>query len=129
MIKLVHFFINKNKCAHVNISAFESGKYCPDCGRQIVIKWYLLRCKCCNSKRAAFLHNRKIISTEKHCVNCGEHSYYLEEILKPNYFDVNYAVAMKEIADSRNKSLINTQVWIDGEEDCLPRRMIPQLNR
>ncbi len=116
-------------CKHENVATTASLSYCPDCGKLIKINWYVLRCKCCNKKRIGLIRNDIIYPIARFCTNCGSEEYFVEKIDKLTYFDINYAVAKKEVEE--DLQVINkTQIWVDDkdiEEIILRLKLLPQF--
>ena len=108
---LFDFF--KTECKHKKVPIDAEEAYCPDCGAYIRNKWYLVRCACCNIKRPAHIHYDEIVPDNKFCKNCGEHEYYIQEIEKPNFTDIHYAVFKRTVINQENIS--TKQVWVEEE--------------
>lgn len=116
MIKEVCYslFQKKQICAHEKITPDSIGNFCPDCGQEIILSWYILRCKCCSAKRQSNLIINSILPTEKFCSKCGSKEFVIEKQDKLNFYDYNYAVLIKEeTAKISLKSKI--QIWIENE--------------
>jgi hypothetical protein len=128
IINTILHFLQKQECTHPNISYGKEMSYCPDCGKLIGINWYLLRCSCCNTKRAGYLRDGEIYPTVKYCENCGNQNYSVEKIDKINYFDLHYAVAKTEIINNNFSEKSFIQVWIEGKNvDDMPPHLLPRF--
>ncbi len=117
------------KCNHENVATTANLSYCPDCGKLIKINWYVIRCKCCNKKRIGLIRNDIVYPIARYCTNCGSNEFFTEKIDKLTYFDINYAVAKKEVEE--DLQVINkTQIWVDDkdiEEIILRLKLLPQF--
>ncbi|EKE03999.1 MAG: hypothetical protein ACD_20C00121G0003 [uncultured bacterium] len=125
MIKKFNFELSqKPKCRHEKITPTSIGKFCPDCGKEVFISWVILRCKGCSSRRQASPQFETIIPIEKFCSKCGERNYSIEKKSKLEFYEINYAVLIKE---EFNDELIDnkTQVWI--EENSWSNFIQPKL--
>lgn len=113
-------------CQHKRVSVNSHGAYCPDCGKFIVIKWYIVRCACCGIKRVAYVDFNENIKTEdKFCPNCGTYKFVVEEHNKINFIDINFAVHRKEICENNVITENRMQFWTDCD-DCKPQLLIEQ---
>lgn len=85
----------KKKCKHEKMSYNTQSGYCPECGEYVETRWYLVRCSCCGIKRIATTRGQEIIPKNSFCPNCGEIEYYIEELEKVNFIDINYASSLR----------------------------------
>ncbi|MEI7474180.1 MAG: hypothetical protein WCK67_05315 [bacterium] len=117
------FLLRKQKCKHEKVTPLSNGNYCPDCGIEIKIKWHIVRCGCCNSKRQGVSGYNRIFPTDKFCAKCGDKSFYVENIEKVQFYELSMAVWSKE--EVLNKPYFNskTQVWV--EEHIIGTSLIP----
>lgn len=107
------FFFKKDECSHSKITPDMTAGYCPDCGKYVENRWYLTRCSCCNLKRRSTAKYNEVFPETKYCPNCGSEEFYVEEIEKINFIDINYAVLVKY---SKEKSYSNrSQSWLERE--------------
>ena len=113
-------------CQHKRVSVNSKGAYCPDCGKFVVIKWYIVRCACCGIKRVAYVDfNDNIKPEDRFCPNCGTAEVITEEHDKINFVDINFAVHRKEICENNIITENRTQIWTDND-DSNPQLMIEQ---
>ncbi|MDD3013077.1 MAG: hypothetical protein PHC34_05180 [Candidatus Gastranaerophilales bacterium] len=126
ILKFLSFFTKRQKCRHEKITPQSIWNYCPDCGKEISIKWFILRCNSCASKRGSMLYLNTLVPTDKHCSKCGSPEFYIEKKEKLDFFDMNYAVMTKEEIDNISKSGSVTQIWIEGE-NCWHEFILPKL--
>jgi len=117
MKNIISFLRNKNKCSHKNALLFSDNGYCPDCGKYLEKKYYIVRCTCCNIKRPAKIFWGEIVPVEHFCTNCGNSEYYIEQVDNINFIDAKYAVYLKEIVPEINISSSNTQVWVEENKE------------
>ena len=109
------FFKIKHECKHNKVSAEVEEAYCPDCGALVQNKWFLVRCSCCNIKRSAHTHYDDIIPDTKFCKNCGSSDFYIQELEKPNFTNIHYAVFKKIVINQHN--VATRQVWVEEKEE------------
>ncbi len=103
-------YLFKRKCTHDKMNLNVKCGYCPDCGEYVENRWYLVRCSCCGVKRIAITKGNKIMPSELFCTNCGETGYYIEELKKLNFIDINYATLLK--VSPKYPKNDYTQSWI-----------------
>ena len=108
---ILSFFTKK--CTHDKVGFNVDCGYCPDCGEYVENHWYLVRCSCCGIKRVAITKGFEIMPASCCCPNCGEKGYYIEELKKLNFVDINYATVLK-IAPHLSKSGYS-QSWVEDE--------------
>ncbi len=117
---ITEFLKSLKGCRHEKVNINFNGAYCPDCGRYVIVKWYLIRCSCCGVKRVAYLDfNDNIKAVEHYCPNCGSTKTYIEEIEKINFVDINFAVHKKETI-KQDVIYSTTQVWSESEDKTEP---------
>ncbi len=110
--------LNRNRtCSHMNVPAGMEYGYCPDCGEFIHNRWYLCRCACCNVKRKSILQFSQVKPQEKYCANCGSKEFFVIEVPKINFIDINFAVLKKEIELNKNLHYTISQCWFDNFEN------------
>ena len=110
---ILSFFTKK--CAHEKIGYNVECGYCPDCGEYIENRWYLVRCSCCGIKRIAIARGCEIIPASNCCPNCGEKDYYIEELKKLNFVDINYAAVLKITPHAIKENY--SQSWVENRSD------------
>ena len=104
-------------CQHDKISINSHGAYCPDCGKFVVVKWYIVRCACCGVKRVAYVdYNDNIKPEDRFCPNCGTEETIIEELDNINFVDINFAVHKKEVVEQNITLRNRTQFWTDVED-------------
>jgi len=108
-MSLLNFFQHKKECQHKKVSPQDECAYCPDCGKLIENRWYLVRCECCGIKLKAILKDGEITAEEKFCHNCGGKHFVAEYIPKINCIDINYAVLVKTAVEPYTD--VYTQSW------------------
>lgn len=111
---LFNFFLQKQECRHDKIPVDVDEAYCPDCGELIKNKWFITRCCCCNIKRTSHYEYNEIKPNTKYCPNCGSTEFYIQELDKINFTDVNYAILKKTIIPQNKIS--TSQIWIEKED-------------
>lgn len=105
-------------CTHSRVSVNSRGAYCPDCGKFVVVKWYIVRCACCGIKRVAYVdYNDNIRTQDKYCPNCGTMETVVEELDRINFIDINFAVHKKEVEENHIYVQNRTQIWTDTEDN------------
>lgn len=119
---LFDFLKLKHECQHKNVPLDVEEAYCPDCGELIRNKWFLVRCNCCNIKRAAHTEYNEIKPDTKFCPNCGSTEFYVQELDKVNFMDIHYAV-FKKVIISQQK-IITRQIWIEKEDSLTEERKL-----
>jgi len=112
---VLSFLINQKKCTHDKIIPSNSGNYCPDCGKQVVIQWHIVRCDGCCSKRKSYLVKNKLSPVENFCTKCGSPDYYVEEKEQIEFFDYDYATMIREEIREKQPIKETIQVWIEEE--------------
>ena len=112
-----YFFEKYFKCKHKKITPFSFGKFCPECGKEIKISWYILRCSCCESKRHACVIFDSLVPRDKYCIKCGESDYSLEKKESIEYFELEYAVISKKELHSDVNVKEKLQIWIENEQN------------
>lgn len=117
------FIFQKVKCNHEKVTPLSKCNYCPDCGVEIKIKWHLVRCGCCNTKRQGFSSYNKIFPTDTYCEKCGEKHFYIENIERIEFYELSMAVWTKEQISQKSELNSKTQVWVD--EKVLTTNLIP----
>lgn len=123
---LINFFIKKHECTHSKVPIDVDEAYCPDCGELIRNRWYLLRCCCCDIKRSGHFEYNKIKPDTKYCPNCGCTDFYVTELDKINFVDINYAVYKKIIVPQGNYT--TRQVWVEKEDNLLEEKKLIAYN-
>ena len=120
------FLFRKSKCKHDKVTPLSKGNYCPDCGIEIKIKWHIVRCECCNSKRQGGSSYNMIFPTDKYCEKCGEKHFYIEHIDKIEFYELAMAVWTKQEILCKSQHNSKTQVWVD--EKVLSTSLVPLYN-
>ena len=119
---LFDFLKQNHECRHSNVPIDVDEAYCPDCGALVKNKWYIVRCSCCNIKRTSHTRYGEIIPDTKFCPNCGGTEFYIQELDKINFTDVNYAILKKVIINQSRST--TRQIWIEKEENLIPERKL-----
>ena len=114
---LTSLFKKQKNCRHKKITPFSTGNFCPDCGMEIEIFWLILRCECCQSKRAAHVVFNSIIPEDKHCIKCGASGYYIEKKETLEFFEFEYAVISKKAVNDDFNTKEMLQIWIESENE------------
>jgi hypothetical protein len=110
-------FLNFNKkCQHTNLPLDVEIGYCPDCGELVENHWYITRCGCCGVKERATVRNGEVVPEEGFCHNCGSKSYKVEEIEKIDCININYAIVVREIVETKIDECV--QSWLDVMQTC-----------
>lgn len=109
------FLFRKSKCIHPQITPASIGSFCPDCGKIILMSWMILRCNHCSTKRHAKISSHFIAPTEKYCSKCGSGKYIIEKKYKIEFYDLDYAILLKEEVTEDSLADDKTQVWIEYE--------------
>ena len=125
---ILNLFKNIKECQHPRINPGVTGAYCPDCGEYVVNKWYLTRCKCCNIKRVSYSSFNNIKPNSKYCPNCGSQDFFLEELDKINFIDINFAVLKKVIIEPQSV-FAKSQLWVDERESSEQRLIGSMKNK
>lgn len=115
---ILDFFGLKKTCTHSKIPNDVDAAYCPDCGEYVENKWYLTRCSCCNIKRPAIVSFGKIKPRGNYCPNCGSKEFYVEEVEKINFINIDYCVCIKQ-AIIENTGTSRNQIWVDNNSPQL----------
>ncbi len=124
---LLDFLKQKHQCHHINVRVDIDETYCPDCGALVKNKWYLVRCACCNIKRAAHYEYGDIKPNTKYCPNCGASEFYIQELNNINFTDVPYVIYKKVII--QQKGFTTRQIWIEKEEYLLQEKKLLELRK
>lgn len=99
------------KCTHKNVDISIPFQYCQDCGEMVELSWHILRCGCCGKKREAKTTLGEIKPVKRFCFGCGSNTYETTKLEKVNYFDLHYAVQLKNnLSYERNEKV---QLWVD----------------
>lgn len=108
------FFKSLQGCRHPKIPVTVKRSYCPDCGKLVVVKWYIVRCACCNVKRAAVVDFCDNVKPENaFCPNCGAKEFHVEELENINFVDIRFAVHKKEEVEQDDLHRNSAQFWQD----------------
>ena len=124
---LFDFLKQKHECHHAKVPVDTEEAYCPDCGALVKNKWYLVRCGCCNIKRAARSEYNDIKPNTKYCPNCGATEFYIQELDNINFTDVPYAIYKKVVI--RQEKFTTSQIWIEKEEYLLQEKKLLKLRK
>lgn len=101
----------KTTCRHDKISPNMVAGYCPDCGEYVQNKWVITRCACCGAKQKTLVMKGKVVADAKYCRNCGSDSFVEEELESIDVVNINYAVVLKQTAQAKKQSFIQT--WVE----------------
>ena len=113
-MNIIRFFKHKKECHHNKVSPLDDFAYCPDCGKLIENKWFLVRCECCGIKLKAVIKDGIITAEGSFCHNCGGKHFVAEQIPKINCIDINYAVLVKSVIEPTIEEY--TQSWINIDQ-------------
>ncbi len=113
---IINLFKTINECQHDKISPDVDKAYCPDCGAFVENRWYMARCSCCNIKRVSYVSFNSVKPIQKFCPNCGTKDFFLEELDRINFIDINFAV-VKKITLQEDGSTVRSQFWVDNKEN------------
>lgn len=112
---ITDFIKSLRGCRHDKVRIDSEGSYCPDCGKFVKIKWYIVRCSCCGVKRVACLDlNDNVRPVDKFCPNCGDTHTFVEEVPKINFVDIHFAVHKKEVS-AVVQFVSSTQFWAETD--------------
>lgn len=114
---IIRYFFSRKKCTHDLITPSNLERFCPDCGREVVLYWQIVRCSECQTKRKGFLKFDNAVPSEKYCSRCGSEHYYVETRYKVDYFDFNYAIVVKEESADSRISASSMQIWVDNNDN------------
>ncbi len=89
------FSLLKKQCTHDKMGFNVECGYCPDCGAYVENRWFIVRCACCGVKRISYSRGNEVMPVSCFCSNCGDSVYYVEEVKKLNFVDINYATVLK----------------------------------
>ncbi len=82
-----------SKCCHEEAKS-KNCKYCPDCGKRVVRKWAIIKCKSCGHYRKPQIDIYETVKPEKkYCFFCGS-----EKWVAHNYYDTNIPDSLKSIS-------------------------------
>ena len=122
---LFDFLFNSSRCTHDKVNPGFDMEYCPDCGELIENQWFLTRCACCGIKHKSIIKNNQIVAAEKFCHNCGSSDFVVERLPKINFIDVSFAVIVKKVFCSKDKTSY-TQSWVDAMQEIDIQKLLPQ---
>jgi len=108
-------WVKRTKCRHDKVLPGSIETFCPDCGKEIIIYWYITRCGCCYTKRLAVLSADNVIPVYKYCTKCGSSQFFVEKKEKLNFYDIDYAILIREEIGKRSDFDFKTQIWIEGD--------------
>ena len=105
-------------CNHLRVSPVNPNhQFCPDCGKQVVSEWYIIRCKQCSSKRSGYHLFNEYIPHDKFCTKCGSNRYKVEIRDNIEFYEFSFAtfkfkeLKIDSIPSKQRRS--STKVWID----------------
>jgi hypothetical protein len=66
---------------------------------------------------------------EKYCSKCGSKEYFLEKRDKLEFYELKYALLVKQERENTGISNKKTQVWVDEQQwaNFIPLKLIPSL--
>lgn len=99
------------KCSHPNLDMSSNFQYCQDCGEMVELSWHVLRCACCGKKREAKSYLNEVKPVKRYCLCCGSKEFEVTKLDKVNYFDLRFAVLLKNDIDYKGNEQI--QLWVD----------------
>lgn len=116
----------KQKCKHLKVNPFkEIDNYCPDCGKQVAVEWFFIRCSDCSTKREGYHMFSQFIPKAEFCKRCGSNHYRIETREEVNFFELSFAsFKMREIERSVKKPVIRqsrTKVWMENSYPVVSR--------
>ena len=120
--KLQKYFKNllNIKCTHSS-AKMKNCKYCPDCGKKIVHKWIVIKCRLCGHYRKPLIDLfEKIKPVKKYCFHCGSdkwgYQYYYESFIpdRMKLISVKKIQTEKEYNNKFGALTENTKIWISN---------------
>jgi hypothetical protein len=119
---MFNFRKTTSSCRHERITLDKKSGYCPDCGEYVENKWYITRCACCGVKQKTMVMRGKVAADTRFCRNCGSSSFTVEELDEIDIVNINYAVVLKQVPESKKQSIIQT--WIE-ENTFTSMKLLP----
>lgn len=105
------------ECRHKNALINSSEGYCPDCGKYLKKRYFVIRCQNCGIKRLGKKSFNKISPKENFCTCCGSSEFIIEKYEKLNFTDINYAIEVKETIE--NPEIINNlEIWVEENKNA-----------
>jgi len=110
-------------CTHKSVRD-DRFKFCPDCGKKVVVKQVCIKCMECGRLRKAVKPDYKnILPAKKFCTFCGSSKWTYEY-----YYDANIPEKLREISvkqvteDKENPFIYNhadnyTDIWIEKPQN------------
>ncbi len=129
-IEFLKSFLFKDSCSHQNFDHTGANPFCPDCGKEVQVTFKIVRCSCCSTKKSAKLIFKRIIPDEKYCSKCGSKNYFVEKKERIEFFDLKYAIILKEIVEDSSFEHLRTQIWIENENNwsnIIKPKLIPSF--
>lgn len=81
------------KCSH-NTAGNKNCKYCPDCGKKVVCRWIVIKCKSCGHYRTPLIDRAANIKpAKKYCFFCGSDKW-----TNHNYYEATIPDSLKSIS-------------------------------
>ncbi len=130
LIEFLKSFLFKGNCTHTSFDPVGINQFCPDCGKEIRVAFKIVRCSCCSTRKSAKLIFKRIIPDEKYCSKCGSNDYYVEKKERIEFFDLRYAIILKEIVENSSIEDFRTQIWIENENNwsnIIKPKLIPSF--
>jgi hypothetical protein len=117
LLLVLSFFITDNSCKHTKLNPLNvHDNYCPDCGKQVVIDWYIIRCTECSTKRSGYHLYNDYLPGDKFCKRCGSNKYKVEIRQEIQFYEYVYAsYKMREVAQEVKPAVkkSKTRVWVE----------------
>ncbi len=130
LIEFLKSFLFKDYCDHKSFDPIGINQFCPDCGKEIQVTFKIVRCGCCSTKKSAKLIYNSIIPDQKYCSKCGSNDYYVEKKERIEFFELNYAIILKEIVEISCFEDFRTQIWVENENNwsnLIKPKLIPSF--
>lgn len=103
-------------CRHKNALINGDDGFCPDCGKYLKKRYYIIRCKNCGIKRLGKKKFNKILPRENFCTCCGASEFIIEKQETLKLTDINYAIEVKEAIE--NPEIVNElEIWIEENKN------------
>ena len=118
---LKRFIKNIFSCRHKNALKGTNEGFCPDCGKYLKKRYYVVRCADCDVKRIAKKRFDEITPVDKFCTCCGSSDFVIEQYENLNFVDINYAIEVKEVIED-NSAINELEIWVDNNKENKPSK-------